>query len=57
MQAGGKKKVFAGGDTIHLTFSNFEDVLDLIGETERLQDVIPDRREMPCIRMFPSIRF
>ena len=40
MQAGGKKKVFAGGDTIHLTFSNFEDVLDLIGETERLQDAI-----------------
>jgi hypothetical protein len=32
MQAGGKKKVFAGGDTVHLTFSNFEELLDLLGE-------------------------
>ena len=30
MQAGGKKKVFAGGDTVHLTFSNFEELLDLL---------------------------
>ena len=32
MQAGGKKKVFAGGDTVHLTFVNFEELLDLLGE-------------------------
>ena len=41
MQAGGKKKVFAGGDTVHLTFSNFEELLDLLGEeTDYEQHVI-----------------
>ena len=32
MQAGGLKKVYAGGDTVHLTLSAFEQLLDLLGE-------------------------
>ena len=32
MQAGGKKKVFAGGETVHLTLEAFEELLDLLGE-------------------------
>lgn len=41
MQAGGKKKVFAGGDTVHLTFSNFEELLDLLGEETVYKHHVP----------------
>jgi hypothetical protein len=35
MQAGGKKKVFAGGDTVHLSLKAFEELLNLLGRESR----------------------
>jgi len=40
--AGGKKKVFAGGDTVHLDLEAFEELIDLIALLEEEEEVVSD---------------